>query len=97
MDLRDQLAIAAMQGMSASPNGKDWTFDQIAEWAFKQADAMIAEREKGSVDSVLSAKVQLIQAIKLEHNIDLRNGENFCIKHLIEYLRTGFKPEVGGV
>ena len=41
MDLRDQLAIAAMQGMSASPNGKDWTFDQIAEWEFKKDDAMI--------------------------------------------------------
>lgn len=51
-DLRDQFAMAAMQGQIA--NG--WMKDQetIAEVAYKQADAMILEREKDNEFVVLS-------------------------------------------
>lgn len=91
-DLRDKFAMAAMQGLlSAGITDRGL----IASAAYEQADAMIAERESGSVDSVASAKAQLIQAIEWEHNITFKNGEVFCIKHLIEFLRTGFIPEVG--
>lgn len=95
MDLRDQIAIAALQGLLANPNNWMAVPEVLSEAAYKHADAMIAEREKGSVDSVTSAKAQLIQAIEWEHNITVNNGEFLCIKHLIEYLRSGFKPEVG--
>ncbi len=89
IDLRDQFAMAAMQGMSANPNGEDWTFNQIAEWAYKQADAMIAEREKGSVDSVYSTKQELIKAIKEQHGLDVSNLHFLTTGHLIFILRTG--------
>lgn len=89
MDLRDQFAIAAMQGQVA--NG--WMKDQknIAEVAYLQADAMIAEREKDSVDSVTDAKAQLVRAIELEHNITV--SVHLCIVHLIHCLRFGFVPK----
>lgn len=43
---REQFALAAMQGMQVNPESVDWTFEQIAEWSFKQADAMLAESAK---------------------------------------------------
>ncbi|ENV16486.1 hypothetical protein [Acinetobacter guillouiae] len=44
ISLRDQFAIAAMQGLLAD----GWMKDQknIAELAYQQADAMLAERDK---------------------------------------------------
>ena len=89
MDLRDQFAIAAMQGQVANGRMKDQK--NIAEVAYLQADAMIAEREKDSVDSVTDAKAQLIRAIELEHNITV--SEHLCIVHLIHCLRFGFVPK----
>lgn len=52
MDLRDQFAMAAMQGLLAD----GWMKDQgnIAELAYRQADAMIAEREKELGNVVLT-------------------------------------------
>lgn len=96
MDLRDQIAIAAMQGF-ISVEWKDR--QRISESAYEQADAMIAEREKGSVDNLTDAKAQLIRAIELEHEIHVHSHsiEHLCIKHLIHYLRTGFRPEEGEV
>ena len=48
MTRRDYFAAKAMQALLARP---DWTQerdqDYIAERAYKQADAMLAEREKG--------------------------------------------------
>ena len=89
MDLRDQFAIAAMQGQVANGRMKDQK--NIAEVAYLQADAMIAEREKDSVDSVTDAKAQLVRAIELEHNITV--SEHLCIVHLIHCLRFGFVPK----
>jgi len=42
---RDYIAIQAMTGISANPNLTNWTCEQIAELAYKQADAMIAQSE----------------------------------------------------
>lgn len=45
--LRDFFAAAALTGFSANEHIRDnFTFDQTAEWAFLQADAMLAERQK---------------------------------------------------
>lgn len=47
MSLRDYFAARAMQAAATNPSGADgFTFAQRAEWAYLQADAMIAEREK---------------------------------------------------
>ncbi len=43
---REQFALAAIQGMQVNPESLDWTFEQIAKWSFKQADAMLAESAK---------------------------------------------------
>ena len=91
MDLRDQIAIAALQGLLANPNNWMSVPEVLAEAAYKHADAMIAEREKDSVDSVTDAKAQLIRAIELEHNITV--SEHLCIVHLIHCLRFGFVPK----
>lgn len=60
-----------------------------AAWAYKYADAMIAEREKGSVDSVYSTKQELIKAIKEQHGLDVSNLHFLTAGHLIFILRTG--------
>lgn len=54
IDLRDQFAMAAMQGFCANEMQIDWHPEKMAEWAYKQADAMIAEREKDSGNVVLT-------------------------------------------
>jgi len=47
MTLRDWLAGMAMQGIMASPiTDADVTFEAVARDAYRQADAMLAEREK---------------------------------------------------
>ncbi len=46
MSLRDYFAAAAMQGYIAAGVPHDSTYDDIAEKAFKAADAMIGERER---------------------------------------------------
>ena len=43
--LRDQFAAAAMQGLLAYPIPSNPSPDVIAEWAYEQADAMLAARE----------------------------------------------------
>lgn len=88
IDLRDQFAMAAIQGFCANENQIDWEPEKMAEWAYKQADAMVAEREKGSVDSVYSVKQELIKAIKEQHDIDVSNL-HLTAGHLIFILRTG--------
>ena len=92
MDIRDQFAMAAMQGLLANSGMNTGNADfVIAEATYRFADAMIAEREKDSVDSVTDAKAQLIRAIELEHNITV--FEHLCIVHLIHCLRFGFVPK----
>lgn len=85
IDLRDQFAIAAMPALIMMGR----TEDKVAELAYKQADAMIAEREKGSVDSVYSTKQELIKAIKEQHGLDVSNLHFLTTGHLIFILRTG--------
>lgn len=89
MDIRDQFAMAAMQGLLTS--GERWNYNTIGLDSYDIADAMLAEREKDSVDSVTDAKAQLIRAIELEHNITV--SEHLCIVHLIHCLRFGFVPK----
>lgn len=86
MDLRDQFAIAAMQGQVA--NG--WMKDQknIAEVAYQQADAMIAEREKDDVETKDQIKQMLVDAINERH--PGLNPSTVCTaEHLIFNLTTG--------
>lgn len=46
MTLRDYFAAKAMQAAATNPAGADgFTFDQRAEWAYQQADAMLRARE----------------------------------------------------
>lgn len=44
--LRDEFAAAALTGMIAHPSGAE-TSEECAESAYKIADAMLGEREKG--------------------------------------------------
>jgi hypothetical protein len=45
MSLRDYFAAKAMQAAATNPAGADgFTFDQRAEWAYQQADAMLKAR-----------------------------------------------------
>lgn len=45
MDIRDWFAGMALQGILASDIKNEFPQDKIAEWAFNQADAMLAARE----------------------------------------------------
>lgn len=45
-DLRDDFAMRAMQGWTANPLPKDWSIQEVAEWAYRQADAMLEARKK---------------------------------------------------
>lgn len=45
--MRDDLAAKAMQAAATNPTGADgFTFEERSEWAYEQADAMLARREK---------------------------------------------------
>lgn len=45
MDLRDYFAAKAMQAAATNPKGADgFTFEQRAQWAYQQADAMLKAR-----------------------------------------------------
>ena len=46
MTLRDYFAARAMQGLLAYPIPSDPNADVIADWAYEQADAMLAARER---------------------------------------------------
>jgi len=46
MSLRDYFAAKAMQGWSANPIPEDSSIQEVAAWAYRQADAMLAERAK---------------------------------------------------
>ncbi|MGX4756840.1 hypothetical protein [Acinetobacter baumannii] len=86
MDLRDYFAAAAMQGFISSNDHKDRAI--IAEFAYKQADVMIAEREKGTVESVDAVKQKLIEAIERKHS-NLHPNIYMAVDHLIFQLETG--------
>ncbi len=49
MDLRDYFAARAMQGLLAKDSNFG-DFDEFAEWAYKQADAMLEARKVGMHD-----------------------------------------------
>lgn len=44
MSLRDYMAAKAMQGWTANPLPNDSSIQEVAEWAYRQADAMLAAR-----------------------------------------------------
>lgn len=46
MSLRDYFAAKAMQGWSANPIPQDSSIQEVAEWAYRQADAMLAARSQ---------------------------------------------------
>lgn len=46
LNVRDYIAIQAMTGLSANPQLTERGFDEIADMAYKQADAMIERSEK---------------------------------------------------
>lgn len=88
IDLRDLFANAAMQGMQQDATKYDWTPAGVAQAAYAQADAMIVEREKGSIETVDSAKQKLIDAINRKHQ-GLNPELVTTIDHLIFQLETG--------
>lgn len=87
IDLRDYFATAAMQGFISS-GSKDR--ELIAELAYKQADAMIAERERGSVESADQIKQMLVSKINELHP-SICPSLNLSAEQLIFQLATG-KP-----
>ena len=46
ISVRDYIAIQAMAGLSANPDLTDRSFDDIADYAYDQADAIIKRSEK---------------------------------------------------
>jgi hypothetical protein len=47
LSIRDYFAAKAMQAAATNPAGADgFTFEERAQWAYLQADAMLKEREK---------------------------------------------------
>lgn len=46
LTIRDYFAAKAMQGWSANPIPQDSSIQEVAEWAYRQADAMLAARVK---------------------------------------------------
>lgn len=46
MSLRDYFAAKAMQGWTSNPLPNDSSIKDVAEWAYRQADAMLLERAK---------------------------------------------------
>ncbi len=92
MDLRDYFATAAMQGeLSAQCEDLTWANEKsLAVRAYEIADAMIAERESGSCESVDSTKQKLVEAINRKHS-GLTASVNESVEHLIFQLETG-KP-----
>ena len=85
MDIRDQFAMAAMQGFIAD-GFKDREI--ISELAYKQADAMIAEREKDDVETKDQIKQMLVVAINEKHP-GLMPSTACTAEHLIFKLTTG--------
>ena len=46
ISVRDYIAIQAMTGFCANPKLKDLSFDETADFAYRQADAMIERSEE---------------------------------------------------
>jgi hypothetical protein len=46
LSIRDYFAAKAMQGWSANPIPQDSSIQEVAAWAYRQADAMIEARAK---------------------------------------------------
>ncbi|MHA3090820.1 hypothetical protein [Acinetobacter brisouii] len=92
IDLRDYFATAAMQGeLSGQSAELTWSNEQhLAERAYVVADAMIAEREKGSVESADQIKQMLVSKINELHP-SICPSLNLSAEQLIFQLTTG-KP-----
>lgn len=85
-ELRDQFAIAAMQGLLSTGRIKDR--ELVASAAYEQADAMIAEREKDDIETNEKIKKMLVVAID-EKYPGVCTGSMTSAKHLIFQLKTG--------
>lgn len=105
MDLRDYFATAAMQGMVATISNQ-FELDRMREWAkqngqtlsqfiasdsYKQADAMIYEREKGTVITDGGNWIHLRYVGRGTEQIQLELGDQFSIKTKIAYLSETLK------
>ena len=91
MDLRDQFAMAALQGLLANLGMKTGNADfVIAEATYRFADAMIAEREKDDVETKDQIKQMLVDAIKEKHP-GMQTTVLLPARDLIYQLTTG-KP-----
>ncbi|WP_312087611.1 hypothetical protein [Acinetobacter variabilis] len=86
-NVHDQFAMAAMPALIMMGR----TEEKVAELAYKQADAMVAEREKGSSESVHSIKLDLIKRIQEERGIDVSKSP-LTVKHLLRILIDGELP-----
>ena len=50
LNLRDYFAARALQGILANPEAWDMNDEQIAEWAYNAADAMLDARAAGGAN-----------------------------------------------
>ena len=89
MDLRDQFAIAALQGLLANLGMKTGNADfVIAEATYRFADAMIEVREKDDVETKDKIKQMLVDAINEKHP-GLMPSTACTAVHLFFNLTTG--------
>ncbi|QFY77498.1 hypothetical protein DUD43_07255 [Alcaligenes faecalis] len=51
MTLRDYFAAKAMQGWQANPNPNDTPINDVAQWSYRMADAMLRARSQGEPDA----------------------------------------------
>ena len=86
--LRDQFAIAAMQGFCSLPDSVDWSHEHTATAAYQQADAMLVEREKSCAESKDKIKQLLVDAVNKNHP-GLCPSLNDSAEKLIFQLSTG--------
>lgn len=84
--LRDQFAMAAMQGLLAS--GDSWSYNDISHDAYSIADAMLAEREKNSLENAQSIKQMLVNEINKKHP-GIGASVELSAEHLVQQLITG--------
>lgn len=81
--LHDQFAMAAMQGLTTLGRSEE----KVAELAYKQADAMVAERERGGSESLHGIKQELIQRL-IDEGIFTDKGfyQDLTVKRLLSIL-----------
>ena len=86
IELRDQLAMAAMQGeLSGQHSDLDWENEEaLASRAYKIADAMLAERNKGKTERRLELIKNIAENMLNKESISMENSAKLILMHIKE-------------